>query len=115
MRAVRPRSPSETTTALMWEGRRGSTETILRAVEKAREQVRRDAAAILGRGADIVDWRDLVHERALRLHYRRAASERRFGAPRAHHRRRDAAERNPHLVADDTGHDHFGNRLRGAG
>ena len=62
-------------------------------VQKPREQIGRDAAAILGRRADVVDRRDLIGEHALRVVERRAAGQRPLRSCWRGHRRRDAAER----------------------
>src|SRR6185436_1286804 len=95
MRALRPRSPSATTTALIEEGSvtgRSSFYPRRGAAPKQRQQIGRDAPAILGRGADVVDRRNLGEERPLRVLDRRARGERRLGPGRPDHGRRNAAE-----------------------
>src|SRR6516164_6738869 len=97
MRALRPRSPRQTTAALIQEGRGGAN--ILPALgvgPKPCEQVGRDTPTVLGRGADVVDWGDLIDENPPGVSERRAALQRLFRSNGTHHRRSDAAKRNPH-------------------
>src|SRR5207253_4644094 len=95
MRALRPRSPSATTAALIQECVARGCPTILPAmgvVPKAREQIRRDALAILGRRTRVVDRRNLVHQHLLSLGDRRAAAECGLGLRKTHDGRGDAAQ-----------------------
>ena len=62
---------------------------------KPREEVGRDAPAVLGRGANVVDRRDLLDENTLRVDEGDAARQRLFGSHRSHHGRAYAAQRDP--------------------
>src|SRR4249920_1293669 len=95
MRALRPRSPRQTTAALI----PGKILPATAVGPKPRQQVRRDATAMLRGRSDVVDRRDLLLQQALRVRERRAAGERLLGSGGTDDRRRDAAQRDLHGAA----------------
>src|ERR1051326_5595019 len=91
MRALRPRSPSATTAALIEGNVEGEAKRLLfypagRLGHEPVEQIFRDAMTIGGRRADVVDRRDLVGERTVRLGLRTAGGQHGFRARQTENR-----------------------------
>ena len=84
---------------------------LLGVVPESRKQVDRDAPAVLGGRADVVNRGDLFHEDLRGLVTRGATAERRLGIRQPYGGRSHAADRNPGRIAGDSGHDDFRDRL----
>src|SRR6266566_450583 len=82
------------------------------ALHELREQIDRDAAAVIGSRSEVVDWRELAGERSLRLLECGAAGKRGFRPDRTDHGWGDTAQRNPRRRSGDAGHHDLRDRLR---